>query len=285
MSDAWRQKAAVTIRAAMPEQHRLFFEDLPILFLGLVDAKGRPWATLAAGARGFARSPDPEHLTIGADPVLARELDLATGAGGKVGVLGIDLSTRRRNRVNGTITGRSEDGGLVVQVEQSFGNCPRYIRRRAFDGGAKSGLSATADALDALSRPALDIIRTADTFFVASRTAALDGDAATGLDVSHRGGPPGFLHVNDDGSLSFPDFAGNRFFNTLGNIADDGRVGLLVPQFDTGDALYLTGDASINWDSDRVKRFSDAERIVDVKIAAIYLVRRALPQTEAPLKT
>jgi predicted pyridoxine 5'-phosphate oxidase superfamily flavin-nucleotide-binding protein len=279
VGDEYRQRAGASIRTALSEQARLFFENLPILFLGLIDSRGRPWATLAAGPKGFARAASPDHLTIGADPVLVRELDLETRPGSKIAVLGIELPTRRRNRINGTIVDKPDGAGLTVMVDQSFGNCPQYIQRRVFDSSVESGLSPMASALDVLSPAALEIIQRADTFFIASRTAHLEGDATAGLDVSHRGGRPGFLHVNGDGSLSFPDFAGNRFFNTLGNIADDGRVGLLVPEFNTGHALYLTGEASIDWDSDRVTAIEGAERIIDVKTAAIHLVRHAFPAT------
>lgn len=279
VSDERRRKAAAAIRPAMPEQHRLFFESLPVLFLGLVDGHGRPWATLALGRAGFARSPDPGQLQVGAEPVLANELGLVTRVGARIGVLGIELPTRRRNRLNGTIVRCLDDGGVVVEVDQSFGNCPQYIQTRVFDADVEDRRTASARVLDGLSPAARTIIDAADTFLIASRAAELGGGPNAGLDVSHRGGRPGFLHANGDGSLSFPDFAGNRFFNTLGNIADDGRVGLLIPQFETGHALYLTGRASIDWGSQRVTRFAGAERIVDVKPEAIRLVRNALPAT------
>ncbi len=280
VSEERQARAAAAIRPEMPLQHRQFFESQPILFLGLIDGRGRPWATLAAGQPGFARAPCPDRLDIAREPVLARSLGLQMGIGAKIGVLGIELPTRRRNRMNGTIAGLLAGGGVAVAVDQSFGNCPQYIQARVFAEG-RGAQSASGRALDGLSAEARGIIEAADTFFIASRSADLgegssDGPAA-GLDVSHRGGRPGFLGVNADGSLSFPDFAGNRFFNTLGNIEADGRVGLLVPAFATGDALYLTGRASVDWNSDRVGRFEGAERVVDVRPEAIWFVRHALP--------
>src|SRR3546814_14766932 len=65
-----------------------------------------------------------------------------------------------------------------------------------------------------------------------------------GADVSHRGGRPGFVRVTEDDGrsvLTIPDFSGNQFFNTLGNIAINPRAGLLFVDFATGDLLTLTG--------------------------------------------
>ncbi|GGE89621.1 pyridoxamine 5'-phosphate oxidase family protein [Stappia taiwanensis] len=89
------------------------------------------------------------------------------------------------------------------------------------------------------------IVASADTFFIASC-------AEGGADVSHRGGAPGFLRLRGDGALCFPDYAGNRFFNTLGNIGASGRAGLFIPDFASGDALLLTGTAGVDWSPARV---------------------------------
>ncbi|MCE9682658.1 pyridoxamine 5'-phosphate oxidase family protein [Halomonas sp. M5N1S15] len=105
---------------------------------------------------------------------------------------------------------------------------------------ARGEPSAAAGRCSSLDDPAVRrIVESADTFFIASRAASpLEGGSA-GIDASHRGGRPGFLDTNDDGSLSFPDFSGNRMFNTLGNIESDGRVALFVPDFETAEAAGL----------------------------------------------
>lgn len=43
--------------------------------------------------------------------------------------------------------------------------------------------------------------------------------------------------------LVLPDYFGNRFYQSLGNIETDPQVGLLFPDFTTGDVLYITGNA------------------------------------------
>jgi hypothetical protein len=99
--------------------------------------------------------------------------------------------------------------------------------------------------LSRLDAPARRLIETADTLFVASRSRAGIGESG-GLDVSHRGGRPGFVDLQDD-ALVVPDFRGNRFFNTLGNLLGDPRCGLLFIDFSTGDLLHLQGTATIDW--------------------------------------
>ena len=64
--------------------------------------------------------------------------------------------------------------------------------------------------------------------------------AAYGADISHRGGRPGFVRVDGD-VLTIPDFRGNRYFNTLGNLIAEPRASLLFVDFETGDLLQLQG--------------------------------------------
>ena len=67
------------------------------------------------------------------------------------------------------------------------------------------------------------------------------------VDVSHRGGKPGFVRVGDDGTLTIPDFVGNFLFNTLGNLLLNPRAGLVIADFGTGDMLFLSGVTEIVW--------------------------------------
>jgi predicted pyridoxine 5'-phosphate oxidase superfamily flavin-nucleotide-binding protein len=166
---------------------------------------------------------------------------------------------------------------MSIKVDQSYGNCPQYIQPRLLSP-VQDTVTAVGRRHGSLTDPEVRrILEAADTFFIASRAAGpLDGGSA-GIDASHRGGHPGFLGINEDGTLSFPDFAGNRFFNTLGNIESDGRVGLFVPDFDTGEAIVLTGRASIDWDPGRIRLFEGAERVVDVTPDEIWHADAVLP--------
>ncbi|MFC2968534.1 pyridoxamine 5'-phosphate oxidase family protein [Acidimangrovimonas pyrenivorans] len=263
----WRDRAARAIRPAMPAQHQRFVENLPLLFLGLQDGQGRPWASvspLAAGARATAA-----QLSLDGLPVLADRLGLDLRPGARAAVLGLDFATRRRNRVNGTIAAATGEA-LTIAVEQSYGNCPKYIRRRdiRLPAGALPAAAATRIAAD--DAAARRIILSADTFFIATC-------ARGGADVSHRGGPPGVLRPNADGALCFPDYAGNRYFNTLGNITASGRAGLLIPDFASGAAILLTGRARINWSAARTAEVDGAERIVEIRPDEIWHARGVFP--------
>ncbi|WP_346907796.1 pyridoxamine 5'-phosphate oxidase family protein [uncultured Roseibium sp.] len=271
-------------RDTMPDQHRAFFESQSVLFLGLLDKKGRVWASPVFGEPGFVQSPDARTLSIGAVPVLSDELAFDIAAGGKVGVLGLELHSRRRNRLNGEVV-RTGANGFDIAVGQSFGNCPQYIQARVFD--RRSGIADAFEVgrLSSLTGEAQALVERADTFFIASRAPELTEDPRNGLDVSHRGGRPGFLGVTGDSILSFPDFKGNRFFNTLGNIEADGRVGLFVPDFETGGAVFATGRAIIDWSPERSGTFAGARRIVDVTLEEILLARNIFPAGGRLLET
>jgi uncharacterized protein len=133
ISEAIEAIGGHNIRPFMPDQHRLFFAQLPFMLVGSVDRTGRPWASLLSGSPGFVQSPDPRLLHVAALPAPGDPLVDALVPGGRVGMLGIELPTRRRNRVNGRIAA-ADDKGFTLAVEQSFGNCPQYIRTRRHAG-------------------------------------------------------------------------------------------------------------------------------------------------------
>jgi predicted pyridoxine 5'-phosphate oxidase superfamily flavin-nucleotide-binding protein len=243
------------IRDFMPEQHRSFFASLSHVFLATT-ADGWPLATLLEGEPGFLASPDGRTLAIGSLP---GPQDPAAGTlhvGQQIGLLGIDLATRRRNRVNGVVSNVNA-GGFSIAVQQSFGNCSQYIQRRAM-----SRVLAAPAAARKLLMPddrARVLIERADTFFVATRSRATVG-VAGGADISHRGGQPGFVRLEGD-TLGIPDFRGNRYFNTLGNILGEPRAALMLLDFATGDVLQLQGLASIDWGERAAARVAGAERV------------------------
>lgn len=251
------------VRDFMPEQHRDFYSQLHFVVLGSVDAQGDAWATLRAGRAGFLRSPDPHTLHLGVARDAADPADPGMDDGEAIGLLGIDPMTRRRNRLNGTVR-RAPCGagrGFDIAVGQSFGNCPQYIQSRSLrfvrDPGVPSGVPAVELAgLDARARA---LIAAADTFYVASYIERDDGTRQ--VDVSHRGGKPGFVRVGEDGVLTVPDFAGNKFFMTLGNLLVNPRAGLLFVDPVTGDLLQMTGEARIILDGPEIAAFEGAERL------------------------
>jgi hypothetical protein len=270
------------IRDEMPEQHRELFHELPMLLVGSMDAEGRLWASILAGAPGFIASPDAKTLQITVDPLAGDPLLHNLREGAPLGLVGIQLETRRRNRANGRITARDAHS-FTVNVEQSFGNCKQYIQAReptfvpALHGAAgEVGLEGPQ-----LSERAKALLERADTFFIATASAAansvVDGE---GVDVSHRGGRPGFVRVTRDSTgsaLAFPDFSGNFIFNTLGNLQVNPRAGIVCADFETGDVLSITGTARVIWDGPAVAAFPGAERLVVFEVESGVFLEHALP--------
>ena len=119
----------IHIRDHMPEQHREFYGNLPFVLLGAVDEQGRPWASIFAGHPGFMSAPDSRHLEIAAQALHGNPLIGTLKPGAEVGLLGIELDSRRRNRLNGRI-GSAGQEGISIETSQTFGNCPKYIQTR-----------------------------------------------------------------------------------------------------------------------------------------------------------
>jgi hypothetical protein len=269
------------MRASMPEQHREFFRQLPFIVAGSVDDGGQAWASVLVSAPGFVDSPDPQHLAIRARPLAGDPLQRTLHEGAVIGLLGIEPHTRRRNRANGVVEHLAADG-FAVRITQSFGNCPKYIQAREprYAAGGANG-APTVHRAHALDEAARRMIRRADTFFIATAHPAGatgdDGDAAHGADVSHRGGRPGFVRVAGDGVLTVPDFSGNFFFNTLGNLAVNPRAGLLFADFDSGDLLYVAVDAEVIWGGAQVDAFEGAQRLLRLTPREVLRVESSLP--------
>jgi predicted pyridoxine 5'-phosphate oxidase superfamily flavin-nucleotide-binding protein len=256
---------------AIAPDHARFLAGQPFVVIAGADGDERLWASPLVGGVGFARALDERTVllaaALGDDDPLAAAFD---GPAARIGILAIEAHTRLRIRLNGTA--RRTDEGILVAVEESFGNCPKYIQRRLPVQALDPSAAAPASSGDALSPGQVALVRSADTFYIAS------AHAERGADASHRGGRPGFVEADDDGgALRFPDYAGNRMFQTLGNLAVDPRAGLLFLDWRTGDALQVSGRATIVWDEDEVALRPGAERLVDVTIEAVVQRERAMP--------
>lgn len=276
------------IRDFMPEQHRLFFEEQPFLVVGSLDGEGRPWASFVTGVPGFVSTPDDRTVRIEGGIMPGDPLGARLRPGAPVGLLGIEPETRRRNRANGVVL-RVEGLAIIIHVTQSFGNCPKYIQARAprFRRDPRRAAAGAVFGEGALlGKRASAIVHAADTFFIASSSArAASSENGEGVDVSHRGGRPGFVRQDVEGGrtvLTFPDYVGNFLFNTLGNLVANPRAGLVFPRFEGGDVLTLTGDTEIVWDGPEVARFERAERLVRFRVREGKLLPDALPFTWSP---
>ena len=265
------------IRDHMPEQHREFYQQLPFIFVGHADAHGCPWASILFNEPGFIHSPDNKTLSINALPVAGDPLADTLTPGTRLGFLGIELPTRRRNRLAAHIV-ESPDQTIRIQVDQSFGNCPQYIQTREIERVEDKDLPAsTVTELQQLDTRAQSLINNSDTFFVASYVSNNSGEASEGADVSHRGGRPGFIRVDSGSTLTIPDYLGNNHFNTFGNFAENAKAGLLFMDFENGHLLTLTGTVEILSDSPDTEHFEGAERLWKFHIDHGRWIEHGLP--------
>jgi ferredoxin-NADP reductase/predicted pyridoxine 5'-phosphate oxidase superfamily flavin-nucleotide-binding protein len=259
------QWAGGFIRDHLPKQHRDFHAALPFLVVSGADDAGRTWVTLLDGDEGFIRAPDPYTLMLDAYIDPQDPLTAAFSTGTDVGAVGIDLATRRRNRFNGKI--RPHGNGYAIDMSQTFGNCSQYIHERTWTR-VPHNMPAPAISGAQLSPSQTALIAKADTMFIGSGHSQGSNVASRGFDASHRGGAPGFVHVSDATHLHIPDYAGNNFFNTIGNLITDPRVGLVFVDFATGSLLHISGRATIDWEPENAHDH-DAWRMINVEIDAV----------------
>ncbi len=273
------------IRDHLIPQHQEFFQKLPFVLAGSTDSAGQPWASLVPGRPGFAFSPDPKHLRVGALPNVSDPLAGNLAIGSPIALLGIELLSRRRNRLNGFVSSLDAQGWTVEAV-QSYGNCPQYIQSRDLryvDPQAGTDESqATSETSRAVKQQCLraedaSLIARSDTFFIASFNPRKEDGESHGADISHRGGRPGFVRVDGPERLTVPDFIGNFYFNTIGNLQVNPSAGLLFPDFRTGDILMLGTRATVIWEGAEVSAFEGAQRLLRFEIDVSIRIDGLLP--------
>jgi predicted pyridoxine 5'-phosphate oxidase superfamily flavin-nucleotide-binding protein len=247
------------IHAVVPPVAAEFLRRQSMMVASSVDRTGRVWASLLTGAPGFAQAADEATVRIRAKPTPGDPLHENLSAGAPIGLLAIEFDTRKRMRLNGWVVQAGED--LLIRAAEVYGNCPKYIQARHIEWspGAPDQV-AHAARRPVLTRVQQRWIAEADTFFLASY------HTEGGADVSHRGGNPGFIRVLDDKTLVWPDYPGNRMFQTLGNLTCNPSCGLLFVDFDCGSTLQLTGEGRIRWEREELEAYPGAERLVEFRI-------------------
>lgn len=222
-----------------------FIRQQEMAILSTRDIEGHRWASVVFGPRGFLEPSDRQLLQI-AVPAAERDpsdpLWNNLQSDPSLGVLLIELANRRRLRINGDAS--ITDGEILLNVTESFPNCPKYITQRNLKIELSEVSAAKSKISEGTSLPTRlqEMIAQADLLFLAT------GHAQRGNDASHRGGSSGFLKVINENTLRLPDYPGNGLFNSLGNVAGDPQVGLLIPDFEHGRQLQLTATAKIFWD-------------------------------------
>ena len=129
---------------------------------------------------------------------------------------------------------------------------------------------------------ALSLIAKADSLFIASTNRDVD------MDCNLRGGPSGFVRIvsneSDSAVLVWPEYSGNRLYQTLGNLRVSPKAGVVIPDFETGDVLYLTGETRVLIAQDAASILPRSTVAIRFEITSALFVKRGLPFRGTPLE-
>ncbi|KAL4794743.1 hypothetical protein BDV19DRAFT_389876 [Aspergillus venezuelensis] len=307
-----------SIEPQLREQHRVFHtSNLPFIPMTAVDEFGRPWAGIAAGnsgekgfikgdkgdlrclsvyGRGWRGDPWFENLKglaglLEGDEEGNEERALTAG-------LGIEFSTRRRNKFAGRVRGFEmvKDHGkeyvVDLEVNEAVGNCPKYINTRTLDPHPDTNPQLIyqvehMNTGDRLPEDVTNMITSADTIFISTlykSSPATSSKFPSHAGMNARGGLPGFIRVNplNGRTIILPDYSGNRFMSSLGNIEASGVAGFTIVDFESGDVLYLTGTAKILIGPPAMEIIKRHACVVVFETTGYTLVRDALPVRQRP---
>jgi len=223
---------------------RPFIGKQSMAVVASVDTDKRVWASVLFGQPGFAHTETGKSIVLSIPDEQRDETDpfwTNIAANPSIGMLFIELGSRRRYRVNGSLAS-IDAADVALDVIEAYPNCPKYIQKRNLRTVGASGLPNAASQGSRIEGDLPSILAQADTLFVGSYHPEL------GADVSHRGGAPGFLTVMDEHTLRVPDYPGNCLYNTFGNFEVNPRAGLCIPDFSNNRLLQLSGEAVLQWD-------------------------------------
>jgi predicted pyridoxine 5'-phosphate oxidase superfamily flavin-nucleotide-binding protein len=275
----------------------------PLLALGTLDSLSRPWTTIWGGSPGFSEPLGGDYIGTRTlvdgkyDPVVQalvggaeKEEMLQPKDGGKIlSGLAFDLMTRKRVKICGKMVagtvrkvnvkfgdGQQKEGALekqdhiqlVVKIDQSMGNCPKYFNQ--YEVHPTIVQSKLLSEGSSLSDEGKTLIGKADMFFLSTST---EDDQ----DTNHRGGPPGFVRVMSPTQIIYPEYSGNRLYQSLGNLLLNPKVGITFPDYESGDVLYITGSTEILVGTDAGNQLPGSNLAVKITISEARFVQAGLP--------
>jgi len=283
-------------------QAAYMLQQAPLLAIGTLDSKDRPWTSLWGGNPGFSTIlgggiigtralVDGEH-----DPVVqalvghVEKGETVQGGEKMIGGLTIDLMARKRVKIFGRmvaacvgevdveVEGESEQHAelphkqdqiqLVTKIEQSLGNCPKYLNQYELRPALVD--SKPVFRSSTLSAGAKDLILKSDMFFLT--TSVVDD-----MDTNHRGGPSGFVRVLSDNEFVYPEYSGNRLYQSLGNLQINPKIGVTFPDYESGSVLYTTGSAEILVGLEAARVLPGSNLAVKITVDEARLVEGGLP--------
>ncbi|CAF1491313.1 unnamed protein product [Adineta ricciae] len=275
----------------MPDQHSEFFTHLSYFGICTVDLDGRPWPTIIVGSSTtLIRAVSEMQLDVSAvlpegDPFLSSVMNTTNATHRYFAGIGVDFSNRRRNKVAGYIAASNLVDNILnmsLITNESLGNCPKYITVRRLEFYKRSPQVAAdhrhTDVI-CLNQECLGIINQASTIFLATRHTSKVSNNTSDLGLNQRGGPPGFVRTYEENGHTFiviPDYSGNRFYQSLGNIETDRVAGVAFPCFTTGDMLHVTGIAENLYDDDAECLMPRMTLITRIKLTGYVWIKAAL---------
>ncbi|KAK4454019.1 hypothetical protein QBC34DRAFT_175615 [Podospora aff. communis PSN243] len=290
----------------LPYSYGIRVASSPLLAVGTLDSNGRPWTSLWFGERGFARMVAQGVLGVqsvvcisssdgekGVDPVVEAlgllgssvgNMVQPPGGGKAMSALSIDLESRDRVKLAGKMVvgalgsgeGNTREVQIAMAVDGSLGNCPKYLNKKVVRGRIPSPRAVERkEGGPWFGEDALRVVERADMFFLST----MGGGS---MDTNHRGGPRGFVRVlrNDEGGVTevvYPEYSGNQLYQTLGNLEVDRRVGVVIPDFETGDVVYFTGETELLVGERAAEVMPHAKLAVKITIAEARVVKDGLP--------
>ena len=139
----------------------------------------------------------------------------------------------------------------------------RELQRR-FDSERLAEAIRTRSVHDTVDERDRAFIERMDMFFLATV------DARGNADCSYKGGDPGFIRVLDEHTLAFPSYDGNGQFMSGGNIATNGKVGMLFIDWERQNRMRVNGTASIDFDDPLLAEYPEAQFVVRVRAEEVF---------------
>jgi predicted pyridoxine 5'-phosphate oxidase superfamily flavin-nucleotide-binding protein len=134
-----------------------------------------------------------------------------------------------------------------------------------FDSRALADTLAAVTVQPALDDDAIEFIGSRSFFFLSTV------DAHGHPTVSHKGGAPGFVRVVDPTTLAFPSYDGNGMFLSMGNIAGDGRIGLLFMDFESPHRLRVHARATVSAEDPLMAEYPGADLVVRATVIDSFI--------------
>lgn len=244
--DAVAAQNGAAISPEIPKGALGFLSQQNFLSIATPGLQQEVWVSPLFGHRGFVSALDQHSIRIDLSQTAMNPLDPLwenLHASSEVGLLALELSTRRRLKIIGKAVVQNQ--ALEISVDQAFALCPKYIQRRVIEFEETPPAESQTDISRGLELDPdhLRLILSADTAFVGSRHPGLRSS-----DSSHRGGPKGFIQWLGGNTFRIPDYPGNSMFNTFGNLHINPSAGMLFLDFENQSTLQLTGTARIRSD-------------------------------------